>query len=250
MKKILVIEDDESINDSIKEFLENEDFQVFSASNGREGLNLALKECPDLIVCDILMPGMNGYEVLSELSKKEADIPFIFLTAKIERDDIRKGMEIGADDYLTKPFKLEELLKAIEVRLMKRDRLNKAVSQQAPSTKEEAEEKDFLFITETDQPQIVKFDNIVCITASAEYTNVILGDGKKIFVRKLLKNWEESLPHNSFIRIHRSAIINLNFAKKVEKWFNNSYRVYLQNIQEPFVISRRQSVNLKKKLNI
>lgn len=249
MKKILIIEDDQSINDSIKDFLENEEFEVFSAQNGKDGLKLAVDETPDLIVCDILMPGMTGYEVLAELSKKEADIPFIFLTAKIERDDIRKGMEIGADDYLTKPFKLEELLKAIEVRLMKRERMNK-IPASTPARKEDAGEKDFIFITDTDQPQIVKFESIICITAAAEYTNVMLSDGKKLFVRKLLKNWEETLPHGSFIRIHRSAIINLNFAKKVEKWFNNSYRVYLQTINEPFIISRRQSSNLKKKLNI
>jgi DNA-binding LytR/AlgR family response regulator len=248
MKKILIIEDDESINESISEFLENEGFEAFSARNGKDGLKIALDEQPDIIVCDILMPGMNGYEVLEELSKREADIPFIFLTAKIERDDIRKGMEIGADDYLTKPFKLEELLKAINVRLMKRERISKPAA--APLKKAENEEKDFLFITETDQPQIVKFENIISITAAAEYTNVMLNGGKKLFVRKLLKNWEDTLPSNSFIRIHRSAIINLNYAVKVEKWFNNSYRVYLQGIAEPFIISRRQSSNLRKNLNI
>lgn len=250
MKKILIIEDDASINESIKDFLENEDFEVFSAQNGKDGLEIALKSKPDIIVCDILMPGMTGYEVLAELSKEEADIPFIFLTAKIERDDIRKGMEIGADDYLTKPFRLEELLTAVNVRLKKRERIGKQAPMQIPAKKGDAEEKDFIFITETDQPQIVKFENIISITAAAEYTNVILNGGKKLFVRKLLKNWEEILPHNSFIRIHRSAIINLNFAAKVEKWFNNSYRVYLQNISEPFIISRRQSSNLKKNLNL
>jgi CRP/FNR family cyclic AMP-dependent transcriptional regulator len=119
--RILVIEDNEEVRDNITEILELSDYIVLTAGNGKTGVEIALKELPDLILCDIMMPQLDGYGVLHLLSKhKETrNIPFIFLTAKSEKADFRKGMELGAADYLTKPFDGIELLKAIEVRLKK-----------------------------------------------------------------------------------------------------------------------------------
>lgn len=127
MKKILVIEDNNEIRENIVEILELDGYEAMEAANGVEGVQIALKEVPDLIICDIMMPELDGYGVLHILSKKEATagIPFIFLTAKAERSDMRKGMNLGADDYLTKPFDDTELLEAIEVRLKKVDALKK-----------------------------------------------------------------------------------------------------------------------------
>lgn len=127
MKKILVIEDNNEIRENIVEILELDGYEAMEAANGVEGVQVALKEVPDLIICDIMMPELDGYGVLHILSKKEATagIPFIFLTAKAERSDMRKGMNLGADDYLTKPFDDTELLEAIEVRLKKVDALKK-----------------------------------------------------------------------------------------------------------------------------
>ncbi|MGV3609613.1 MAG: response regulator [Fluviicola sp.] len=127
MKKILLIEDNPDIRENTAEILDLAQYQVLTAENGKEGVQVALKELPDLIVCDIMMPVLDGYGVLHLLSKNEttAAIPFVFLTAKADRSDIRKGMSMGADDYLTKPFTDQELLSAIETRLTKNDILKK-----------------------------------------------------------------------------------------------------------------------------
>ncbi|MBQ0908983.1 response regulator [Flavobacterium sp. F-328] len=122
MRKIVVIEDNNDIRESIVEILELANYKVLLAKNGIEGVALAIAEVPDLILCDIMMPNLDGYGVLYLLAKNAttSSIPFIFITAKSERADLRKGMEMGADDYLVKPFGRLELLNAIEIRLNKK----------------------------------------------------------------------------------------------------------------------------------
>jgi CRP-like cAMP-binding protein/CheY-like chemotaxis protein len=123
MKKVLIIEDNDDIRENVIEILELAGYQVSSANNGKAGVELAFQDIPDIILCDIMMPEMDGYGVLYMLSKRPETIaiPFIFLTAKAEHFDRRKGMEMGADDYLTKPFDDMELLNAIESRLKKKE---------------------------------------------------------------------------------------------------------------------------------
>jgi CRP-like cAMP-binding protein/AmiR/NasT family two-component response regulator len=122
-KHILIIEDNNDIRESTAEILVLAGYEVLQASQGRAGVELASQHKPDLILCDIMMPELDGYGVLYLLNKnpETASIPFIFLTAKAERLDFRKGMEMGADDYLTKPFDDIELLHAIESRLIKNE---------------------------------------------------------------------------------------------------------------------------------
>lgn len=131
MKKILIIEDDKTLLESLSEVLVEEGFEIFTACRGDAGLDLLKSVVPDLIICDVMMPGMDGYEVLEEISKNEtlAPIPFIFLTARNERNDQRKAMEMGADDFLNKPFSLDELLSTIDIRLKKREKANLASEQ-------------------------------------------------------------------------------------------------------------------------
>lgn len=119
MNKILVIEDDPDVRDVVVDILEAEGFYSLSACNGIAGLDIAREKQPDLIICDVMMPEMDGYAVLANLRQDAAlaVVPFIFLTAKSEKQDIRQGMELGADDYLSKPFTREGLLKAISCRL-------------------------------------------------------------------------------------------------------------------------------------
>ena len=121
MKKILVIEDNNEVRENIAEILELSNYTVVTAEDGKKGVELALNEMPDLIVCDIMMPVLDGYGVLHLLNKhiETYGIPFIFLTAKSEKTDLRRGMGMGADDYITKPFDGIELLNAIEIRLKK-----------------------------------------------------------------------------------------------------------------------------------
>jgi CRP-like cAMP-binding protein len=130
MKSVLVIEDNTDIRENTAEILDLAGYKTFTAENGKKGVELALKEKPDLIVCDIMMPELDGYGVLHLLRKNAETLntPFIFLTAKVERTDFRKGMEMGADDYITKPFEDIELLNAIEIRLKKSEVLEKKYS--------------------------------------------------------------------------------------------------------------------------
>ena len=131
MKKILVIEDNEEVRENIAEILELSEFEVIQAADGKEGVVKALRQSPDLIICDIMMPELDGYGVLHLLSKHKETygIPFIFLTAKSEKGDFRKGMELGADDYITKPFDGTDLLNAVEIRLKKTDSLRKSFAE-------------------------------------------------------------------------------------------------------------------------
>jgi DNA-binding response OmpR family regulator len=127
MQKILLIEDNTEIRENMAEILDLAGYEVNTAENGKEGVAAAISGKPDLILCDIMMPVLDGYGVLHMLQKNVdlQNIPFIFLTAKSERGEVRKGMEMGADDYITKPFDGTELLHAIEVRLKKAEQLKK-----------------------------------------------------------------------------------------------------------------------------
>ena len=131
MKKILVIEDEQTVRASLLDLLEAEGYEVIAAENGLIGVGLARKERPDLIICDIMMPKMDGYEVLTALHQEPllATIPFIFLTAKADKSELREGMVLGADDYLTKPFTRLELFAAITTRLDKQALLSTQIYQ-------------------------------------------------------------------------------------------------------------------------
>ncbi|RJQ63173.1 MAG: hybrid sensor histidine kinase/response regulator [Stygiobacter sp.] len=123
MNRIFIIEDDEKLRINICRLLKSEGYEADFAENGKIGIEKIRKIFPHLIICDIMMPGMSGSEVLEELMKdpETATIPFIFLTAKVEQADLRKGMKAGADDYLFKPFNIEDLLEAIKTRLKKKN---------------------------------------------------------------------------------------------------------------------------------
>lgn len=129
-KTILVIDDNADIRENTAEILELAGYKTITAENGKKGVEAAIRGKPSLIICDIMMPELDGYGVLHLLRKNQEtqNIPFIFLTAKTERSDLRKGMEMGADDYVTKPFEDIELLNAVEVRLKRLEIIDHAYS--------------------------------------------------------------------------------------------------------------------------
>jgi CRP-like cAMP-binding protein/CheY-like chemotaxis protein len=137
MKKILLIEDNFEVRENLEEILGLSNYEVFTAANGVEGVEMALKVNPDLIICDVMMPKLDGFGVLRILSQKAqtSDIPFIFLTAKTDKSDFRMGMNLGADDYITKPFHHMELLDAIAIRIKKAERMEKAFKQNPMTSK-------------------------------------------------------------------------------------------------------------------
>ena len=198
MKNILIIEDSNDIRENTSEVLVLSGYNVLQAADGSEGIQIANREKPDLILCDIMMPELDGYGVLTALSKnpETASIPFVFLTARAEREDFRKGMEMGADDYLTKPFNDIELLSAIESRLNKTEsqkkyysitlqNLQKLTAASADGIKELAalvstrkvrhiKKKQFLYY-EGDQPQ-----GIYLILEGSLKTIKVADDGKEL----------------------------------------------------------------------
>ena len=128
MKRILVIEDEPEMRRNLTTLLRHTEFEPIAAENGRQGVELARREKPDLILCDIMMPELDGFGVLRALQADEqlARVPFIFLTAKGEKEDLRSGMNLGADDYLTKPVGNAELVRAIETRLRRSEQIGRA----------------------------------------------------------------------------------------------------------------------------
>ncbi len=186
MKKILLIEDNTEVRENTAEILELANYEVVTAPHGKIGVELARKENPDLIICDIMMPELDGYGVLHMLSKSPAtaSIPFIFLTAKAEKEDFRKGMNLGADDYLTKPFDDLALLDAVEMRLKKNDRV-KADFQQSSQGLDE-------FITQA---------------RGFEGLNKLLTDGRKVVtVKKKQTVFTEGSYPNALYFINKGKI--------------------------------------------
>jgi CheY-like chemotaxis protein len=128
-QRLLIIEDNEEVRENLAEILELYGYVTVTAENGLEGVKSCIQDPPDMILCDIMMPELDGYGVLNLLAENErtAGIPFIFITAKTETEDIRRGMNLGADDYITKPFYKDELLQVIRTRLKKATLRNKAI---------------------------------------------------------------------------------------------------------------------------
>jgi len=245
-KKILIIEDEQGIRDNIRILLESEKFDVISASNGNEGITKTRNYKPDLIICDIMMPDINGYEVLNVLSREKDTslIPFIFLTAKVEHSDLRKGMELGADDYIFKPFDTDELLHAIRARLNKYEAIRTKIEENASHHKKYTPIDKILFHVR-DYSVMVTIEKIIYISAEQQYTHIYVECNKHFLIKRSLTTWEKILPQNLFIRIHRSTIVNLNYVNKIEHLENNQYKISLNNSEKILDVSRRFYKNLK-----
>ncbi len=265
MKQILLIEDDCNLKGIIQEMLRAENYDVVQLNDGLTIGEVLTADNFDLVLCDIMLPGKNGYEILKDIKKEipAFDIPpFIFLTAKTDRQDVRHGMELGADDYISKPFTRKELLTAIETQISKRKKILKRTEIEMELVdlvmkRFDAQGKkipvqmtyDSTFFIDTDSsPKLLKVKDIEYITVESGYTNVITVENGSIPVRKPIKKWEQILPRNKFIRIHRGIIINYDYIVKIEKWFNYSYRVFLCNVKEPFIISQRYSRMLRQQI--
>lgn len=244
--KILIIEDDVILSNNLSTLLSEEGFQVVLAENGESGIIKAVNEQPDLIICDIMMTGIDGFEVKKVLNKNENtfDIPLIFLTAKAELTELRKGMELGAEDYLFKPYKADELLKIINFRIEKKEKIIAKIIEKNAS---EPHEKDTIWINIGSEFKVIKYSLIKAILASNQYSNILLKNGKTILIRKSLSEWEKLLPNKNFFRIHRATIINSDFIVKIEKYKSNLLKIFLENDNEPYISSRRNTSNLKTK---
>ena len=190
---------------------------------------------PDVVFLDIQMPGKSGFELLDLV---DLNAKVIFVTA-FDEFAIR-AFEINALDYLLKPVNPERLKIAIE-------RLDKKTIDKE-TTDKKINYDDHLLLNISNKLKFIKVNSIVSITAASDYSNIVLQDGKKGLTLKTMKEWERRLPIQYFCRIHRSNIVNLNYVDYLEEWFNNSHKVYLKNINEPLIMSRRYVANLKSKM--
>lgn len=249
MKDILIIEDDKALRENLTLMLSMHDFSAIVAEDGKTGLHLIRKRKPDLILCDVMLPDIDGYQILEEVAEEEefSSIPFLFLTAKAEITDFRKAMNLGADDYLTKPFKKEELLRAIELRLEKSRQRSEAAGG-TQDTNNELHYDDTILVNQGEQVASIKINSIECILAENVYSQIITAGGDKYLIRKTMKEWDTILPAKYFIRIHRSTIINIDKLTRMEKGKNSSLRVYMQFFPKPLEVGRRYVSSIKSKI--
>ncbi len=251
LNKILIIEDDASIREDISEMFKMEGFEISSAVNGKTGIEQAISFLPDLIICDLSMPDMDGFDVKKHLNqnKKTAFIPFICLTARTDIKDVQRAMELGADDYISKPVRAKKLLELVSNRLQRIEDLK--VSKSTISEKNTFISHDERVIFKSGEKHILAvIEDIVIIKSADDYSEVFLKSGEKILIKKSLKSWEETLPDKSFLRIHRNTIINTKLIEKIEKMFNGSYVVRLKDYPDAIYFSQRYSQKIRKLLLI
>ncbi len=250
-KKILIMEDDKNVCENIKDFLSEEGFNVMTADNGIKGIEICNEWKPDMIICDIMMPSKNGYQVYEELSKIEGTklIPFIFLTAKVEQKDIRYGMQLGVDDYLIKPFDLDDLMKTINIRLQKYSVFKTELLSKNYNNYQEKNKvfdiDDKILLHNTNNMRFIYVREIKYIKSETPYCMLKINNGKSILLRGTINNWEQKLPGKKFIRIHRTTIINTDFITKIEKLGVASYLLKLSGEYDSFVISKRYASKIK-----
>lgn len=225
MTTILILEDDENVRLPLVDLLEAENYKVIAAKDGKEGLEMAQKRKPDLIVSDIMMPEMDGYEVFSALQKDPltAIIPFIFLTARTDPADIREGLGLGADDFITKPFEQDDLLEAIRVRLNKFKRISEAAL-----AADSNPEYDQIFIKDGESCWFVEYEKIRLLESEDNYVRVYF-DKEKPLISRTLNYLEERLPEKHFFRANRKQIINLKWIRHIQPWFNGGLLVSLKD---------------------
>ncbi len=249
MKRLLLIEDNTLTRENFCEIFESGGYEVIAASNGETGIELAKSSNPNLIICDLMMPNMDGFEVKKILSKnkKTSSIPFIYLTALADIKDVQYAMELGADDYITKPVGAKKLLELISNRLLRIEELNKKDSEKLPQNIYKTEDENIL-IKSGGKHILAVLDDIIIIKAKKDYSEILLKTGEKALIKKTLKSWEKTLPEKTFLRIHRNTIINSKLIEKIEPMFNGSYVARLKYYPDPIYFSQRYSQKIRKKL--
>ncbi len=211
-------------------------FENINIVGEADNVYLAIKQIeehkPDLIFLDIQMPGKSGFDLLDEI---EVEAKIIFVTA-FDEYAIR-AFEVNALDYLPKPVSQERLAKTV----------NRIINN-APNknlTTKKLKYSDRLFLEFGTKICFLKINEIAFISSEGDYSMVNLITGKRGLVSKSMKEWEERLPTDFFCRIHRSSIVNTEYIDKIDKYFNNSYKISLKGVKEPLVISRRYAKKIK-----
>jgi two-component system, LytTR family, response regulator len=234
--KALIVDDEELARSDLHALLSKiPSIEIVGEANDvKTAIEAIEKLKPDVVFLDIQFPRETGFDLLE---KADIKAKIIFVTA-FDKYAIR-AFEINALDYLIKPVDPERLALSIE-RLENTDLSEK----KQPGFNY----TDSIFIEHGNNFFFVKVNSIILITAAAAYTEIITSKGQKLLAHKSMKEWESRLPENTFVRIHRSTIINIDFIEKMDKWFNYSYRVYLKTIDKPISISRRYIAAIRERM--
>ena len=241
LKKILVIQNCEEDIKEIDDFLPGGEFEIFYSHNLKDGLEISLRYLPDLILFYL---NDNDTEVLLKIAGEEKTslIPLVVISENYSIEQFRAAMEFGADDYIPRGVMERSLLNSVNKRLDKVINLKTSINNRINSFDEEngkAKRDDHILVKIGNKLKLVKFADIVCITALKEYSTLTTMDKCKIIMRKSLKNWIALLPAKSFLQIHRSTIININFIENIVKTNERTYTVHLKYISETFDFSQR-----------
>ncbi len=236
-KKVIIVDDEQLAREDLKAVLKN--FPELEIVAEADNPNDAKKQIdlmhPDIIFLDIQMPGKSGFDLLQEI---HTDAKIIFVTAYDEF--ALRAFEVNAQDYLLKPVNRERLALAIE-------HLQKNKEEKIEDMRK-FEDDDNIFLMVNNTYHFVKVRSLVKIISAGNYSEIYSTSKLKGLVLKSMREWEARLPSNIFVRIHRNAIINLDYLDHIEEWFNYSYQVYLQGIEKPLVMSRRYAAKLKERM--
>ena len=250
MKKILIIEGSKIEACSIENILSREGYKTYLSADVKDGIQIAARYLPDMVIC-CMNGSEEGYKLINTLNENQSTqtIPLFFLSDNFDVDQLKKVLELGADDYLAQPFKPESFLNLVRRRFNKIDLLKEKIAETLNRSFDDTEStvfKDHILVKIGLKLKFIKFNSIVVICAQKEYSEIQTSDKCRIIIRKSLKNWIDLLPSNSFLRIHRGTIINIEYMDRIVKTGIRSYSVYLKNIDKPFALSQRYANVMRK----
>ncbi len=247
---ILIIDNHNSNENDFIEIFKGTSVNIYLADGIENGIEIASRYLPDIIICSISTLEHGKKLIENIFSEPEIRfIPIIYISALgYSTEEYREIMNLGVADYFPKNFHPSDLVKSVKIRVKLNSKFKSQLTEkcQRAFEIENQRKKDHILITVGKKLQLIKFEDIVCITSEKEYSKIKMLKGKSLIVRKSLKNWLEVLPPNIFLRIHRHSIINVNFIEKIEKVKLRTYAIYLKTLTKPLELSRRYSYLMKK----
>ena len=235
--KSVIVDDEKLAREDLKSVLkEFNNVEIVGEADSAESAAALLKTIePDILFLDIQMPGKTGFDLLAEI---QTSAKIIFVTAYDEY--AIKAFEVSAQDYLLKPVSKPRIELALEHLEISEENKNVQLNQ--------LDYNDTIFVMINNSYQFLKISTIIKISAAGNYSEVYTNGKQKGLVLKSLREWENRLPGNQFVRVHRNSVINLEYVEKIEDWFNYSYKIHLKGIDETVIMSRRYALKLKDKL--
>ncbi|OGU65228.1 MAG: hypothetical protein A2499_06895 [Stygiobacter sp. RIFOXYC12_FULL_38_8] len=235
--KCMIVDDEKLAREDLKSVLrEFDNIEIVGEADSADSAANLLKTIePDILFLDIQMPGKTGFDLLAEV---QTSAKIIFVTAYDEY--AIKAFEVSAQDYLLKPVSKSRIELALD---------HLGTSEENKSIQlNQLDYNDTIFVMINNSYQFLKISTIIKIIAAGNYSEVYTNGKQKGLVLKSLREWENRLPNNQFVRVHRNSVINLEFVEKIEDWFNYSYKIHLKGIEGTVIMSRRYALKLKDKL--